>query len=104
MSDNLQSVNLDILRSIQESVSELRKEMQEGFSRVDERFARVDDIMRKQRRDTAGILVIMKATRRRLRRARQRNRGAGPVARGARAAGLITSAVTFPRRDAFESL
>ena len=49
MSDNVQSVTIEILKSIQESIA-----------RLETRMTAMEDLMRKQRRDTAGILVLMK--------------------------------------------
>ena len=49
MSENVQSGILEILKSIQGSIAKL-----------DSRMGAMEDLMRKQRRDTAGILVLMK--------------------------------------------
>jgi phosphate uptake regulator len=49
MSDNVQSMMFEILKSIQTDSSDLKV-----------RMSAMEDLMRKQRRDTAGILVLMK--------------------------------------------
>ena len=51
MSDNVQSAVLDILKNIQAKLVE-----------HDHRFDRLEEIVRKQRRDSAGMLVMMRAT------------------------------------------
>ncbi len=55
-------VTLDVLMKIQESIGALRSEVG-GFGRaVDARFERIETVMHKQRRDSAGMLVMMRAT------------------------------------------
>ncbi len=61
MSENVPSVTLEILKSIQASISKLDARMSEMDARIDARFGAVEETMRKQRRDTAGILVLMKS-------------------------------------------
>ncbi len=51
MVDNVQNAVLDILKSIQAKLLE-----------HDQRFDRLEEIVRKQRRDSAGMLVMMRAT------------------------------------------
>ena len=51
--ENVQSVTLDILKAIQASIADLD-------GRVDARMSVIEDLMRKQRCDMAGILVLMK--------------------------------------------
>ena len=51
MADNVQNAVLDILRKIQDKLAE-----------HDKRFDRLEEIVRKQRRDSAGMLVMMRAT------------------------------------------
>jgi hypothetical protein len=51
MSDNVQTAMLKILKKIQEKLSE-----------HDRRFDRLEELVRKQRRDSAGMLVMMRAT------------------------------------------
>jgi hypothetical protein len=55
MSDNVQNAVLDILKRIQQDNSEFRQS-------VEQRFDRLEEIVRKQRRDSAGMLVMMRAT------------------------------------------
>lgn len=57
MSGNVQSAMFEILKSIQEELAEHRK----LFKGIDHRFDRLEDLVRKQRRDTAGILVMAKS-------------------------------------------
>lgn len=55
MADNVQNATLEVLKRIQEDIATLRQEVREGF-------ARGEEVARKQRRDVAGMLVMMKAT------------------------------------------
>ena len=71
MSDNVQTITLEILKSIQQGISDIRSEVvgmpselaevRTDLVQVNERLSRLEDISRKQRRDTAGLLVIMKS-------------------------------------------
>ncbi len=65
MSDNVEDAVPQILQAIQRDIAELRTEMRRDIaelrSTVDARFDRVDEVSRKQRRDTAGLLVMAKA-------------------------------------------
>jgi hypothetical protein len=51
MSDNVQTATLEILKKIQADISGIK-----------DRLDRIEDINRKQRRDSAGMLVMMRAT------------------------------------------
>jgi hypothetical protein len=51
MSDNVQTATLEILKKIQSDISGIK-----------DRLDRIEDINRKQRRDSAGMLVMMRAT------------------------------------------
>ncbi|WP_376986008.1 hypothetical protein [Bosea sp. R86505] len=51
MSENVQTAMFEILKSIQGKLAE-----------HDRRFDEIGDLVRKQRRDTAGLLVMAKAT------------------------------------------
>ncbi|MBL8590849.1 MAG: hypothetical protein JNK46_20125 [Methylobacteriaceae bacterium] len=51
MGDNAQSAMLDILKRLQAGQSDQRK-----------RLERIEELARKQRRDSAGMLVMMRAT------------------------------------------
>ncbi len=54
MSENVQTAMFEILKKIQADMAAFRAE-------TNARFASVEDLVRKQRRDTAGILVMAKA-------------------------------------------
>lgn len=51
MSKELHNLTLDIL-----------KQIQTGFAEMRDRFDKLENINRKQRRDSAGMLVMMRAT------------------------------------------
>jgi hypothetical protein len=51
MSDTPHDLTLNIL-----------KQLQAGFAEMRERLGRLEDIARRQRRDSAGMLVMMRAT------------------------------------------
>jgi polyhydroxyalkanoate synthesis regulator phasin len=51
MSDNTHNLTLDVL-----------KQIQSGFAEMRDRLDRIEEINRKQRRDSAGMLVMMRAT------------------------------------------
>jgi hypothetical protein len=55
MTDNVEDATLQILTKIQDDVAAFRRS-------VEERLDRVEDINRKQRRASAGMLVMMRAT------------------------------------------
>jgi hypothetical protein len=55
MSDKVQDATLKILMKIQEDTAAFRKS-------VEDRLERIEEINRKQRRDSAGMLVMMRAT------------------------------------------
>jgi hypothetical protein len=50
-----------ILMKIQESISVLRSEVGQFRQSTDTRFERIESLIRKQRRDSAGMLVMMRA-------------------------------------------
>ena len=58
MSDNVQTVTLEILKNIQASIVQLDGR----FDRLEERIDAIDAGMRKDRRNVAGMLVMMRAT------------------------------------------
>ena len=58
MSDNVQSVTLEILKSIQAGIVQLN----ERFDWLDQRIDALDAGMRKDRRNVAGMLIMMRAT------------------------------------------
>jgi hypothetical protein len=55
MSGSVKDATLQILTKIQDDVAAFRRS-------VEERLDRVEDINRKQRRNSAGMLVMMRAT------------------------------------------
>ena len=57
MSENVQTAMFEILKRIQTQLSEHDKR----FDAVEKRFDELGDLVRKQRRDTAGLLVMAKA-------------------------------------------
>ena len=61
MSENVQAAMFEVLKKIQADIASFRAEANERFGRVEARFEGLDDIVRKQRRDTAGLLVMAKA-------------------------------------------
>lgn len=54
MSENVQTAMFEILKRLQGDFASFRSE-------TNERFERLEDLVRKQRRDTAGLLVMAKA-------------------------------------------
>ncbi len=57
MSENVQTAMFDILKSIQAKLAEHDRR----FDAIDRRFEHLEDLVRKQRRDTAGLLVMAKS-------------------------------------------
>ncbi len=55
MTDNVENLTLEILKSIQADLAGFRAE-------TTERFERLEETLRKQRRSSAGMLVMMQAT------------------------------------------
>ena len=55
MPEHVQDVTLEILKNIQAELSSFRSE-------TNDRFERLETVMRKHRRDGAGMLVMMRAT------------------------------------------
>ncbi|WP_324131834.1 hypothetical protein [Bosea sp. (in: a-proteobacteria)] len=62
MSENVQTAMFEILKRIQAELSSFRAEVNAGFEASEKRFDEIGDLVRKQRRDTAGLLVMAKAT------------------------------------------
>jgi hypothetical protein len=54
MSENVQTAMYEILKKLQAEMASFRAE-------TNTRFERLEDLVRKQRRDTAGLLVMAKA-------------------------------------------
>lgn len=61
MSENVQTAMFEVLKKIQAEIASFRADVNERFGRVEERFEGLDELVRKQRRDTAGLLVMAKA-------------------------------------------
>jgi DNA repair ATPase RecN len=55
MSDDVQDAVFDILERIQADAADFRRS-------VEERLDRIEQLQRKQRRDAAGMLVMMRST------------------------------------------
>lgn len=60
MSENVQTAMFEILKNIQADMSSLRADMNARFELLEKRFDEMGDLVRKHRRDTAGLLVIAK--------------------------------------------
>jgi DNA repair ATPase RecN len=64
MSENVQTAMYEILKKIQVQLSEHGKRfdaVEQRFDVVDKRFDELGDLVRKQRRDTADLLVMAKS-------------------------------------------
>ena len=53
---------LPILKKIQEDIAAFRSSVDARFDRVEQRLERVEQLGINQRRDSAGMLVMMRAT------------------------------------------
>jgi len=62
MADNPTDAVHQILIKIQDGISSLRSELGQFRLSTEARFERVEGLIRKQRRDAAGMLVMMRAT------------------------------------------
>jgi predicted nucleic acid-binding Zn-ribbon protein len=72
MSENAQSAMLEILKRIQSDVSGLRSDvsglrsdvsvLKSDIPKVTSRLERVEDLVKRQRRDSAALLVMMRGT------------------------------------------
>ena len=62
MSDNVESVTHEILRSVQASIAALRAEMRTFREETRVGFEDVKSAIAKERRNSAGALVMMRAT------------------------------------------
>jgi hypothetical protein len=61
MSENLKDATPQILMKIQEDIAAFRKSVDQRFDQIKVLLERADETSRKQRRDTAGMMVIGKA-------------------------------------------
>ena len=62
MADNSTDAVPQILIKIQEGISSLRSELGQFRLSTEGRFERMESLIRKQRRDAAGMLMMMRAT------------------------------------------
>jgi len=62
MADNPTDAVPQILIKIQDGISSLRSELGQFRLSTEARFERMEGLIRKQRRDAAGMLVMMRAT------------------------------------------
>jgi hypothetical protein len=62
MADNVETAVFEILKKIQGDLAAFRSEMGLFQTKTDQRFQRVEDLIRKQRRDHAAMLIIVRAT------------------------------------------
>jgi hypothetical protein len=62
MGDNVENATFEILKGIQTSIADLRAETVTRFDRLEARMDRLDLGLRKDRRNAAGMLVMMRAT------------------------------------------
>jgi hypothetical protein len=58
MSENVQSAMLEILKRIQSDVSDVKVRLE----KVETRLEKVEDLAKRQRRDSAAMLVMMRGT------------------------------------------
>jgi len=61
MSENVQTAVFEVLKKIQGDLASFRAETNARFEQVAQRFDELGDLVRKQRRDTAGLLVMAKS-------------------------------------------
>ncbi len=61
MSNPPVDITTDILIRIREDIASLRSETSRSFASAESRFSTLEDLIRKQRRDTAGLLVMAKS-------------------------------------------
>lgn len=59
----MENATFEILKGIQASIASLRDEMVSRFDKLEARVDRLDLGLRKDRRNAAGMLVMMRATR-----------------------------------------
>ena len=62
MSDNVENATFEILTGIQASLADLRLETVTRSDRLEARIDRLDLGLREDRRNAAGMLVMMRAT------------------------------------------
>ncbi|MCJ2051554.1 hypothetical protein [Methylobacterium sp. J-070] len=62
MSDNVENATIEILKGIQGSIAQLRADTTAFRSETLARFDKLEASLRKDRRNAAGMLVMMRAT------------------------------------------
>jgi hypothetical protein len=62
MGDNVENATFEILKGIRASIADLRAETVTRFDKLETRMDRLDLGLRKDRRNAAGMLVMMRAT------------------------------------------
>lgn len=62
MIDEPINITTDIPIAIREDIASFRAAVEQRFEKVDGRLTNVEEVLRKQRRDGAGMLVMMRAT------------------------------------------
>ena len=62
MGDNVEHATFEILKGIRASIADLRAETVTRFDKLETRMDRLDLGLRKDRRNAAGMLVMMRAT------------------------------------------
>ncbi len=62
MSENIADATHQILIRIQEQIASFQRSTEKRFDQIGARIDHVDEVVRKQRRDSAGMLVMMRAT------------------------------------------
>lgn len=62
MGDDVENATFEILKGIRASIADLRAETVTRFDKLETRMDRLDLGLRKDRRNAAGMLVMMRAT------------------------------------------
>jgi phage-related minor tail protein len=62
MSDQPINITTDILIAIRDDIAAFRSSVDQKFETVEGRLTRVEELLHKHRRDSAGMLVMMRAT------------------------------------------
>jgi hypothetical protein len=61
MSHSPHDLTHEILKQLRADIADFRRSVDARFDSMDERFRRNEDMIAKQRRDTAALLVMMKS-------------------------------------------
>jgi len=62
VADTIQDMTLEMLKGMQSDIARMRTDLNEFRTETNSRFEHLEEILRKQRRNTAGMLVMMQAT------------------------------------------